>query len=105
MTSIHVPVPPGFPIGTKDSANTLARWESFLPGKTPCGITSAGMELPHVYRKPVAKVELRGGEQGIVGSKEDHFGVATYVCMYIIVYIDVYRLDMYMYVYRHVIHI
>ncbi|CAL1153870.1 unnamed protein product, partial [Cladocopium goreaui] len=64
----------------RDSANTLAMWESFLPGKTPCGITSAGMELPHVYRKPVAKVATgKVGGFGMVGSKDAaNFQVAIF---------------------------
>lgn len=64
----------------RDSANTLAMWESFLPGKTPCGITSAGMELPHVYRTPVAKVATgKVGGFGMVGSKDAaNFQVAIF---------------------------
>lgn len=64
----------------RDSANTLAMWESFLPGKAPCGITSAGMELPHVYRTPVAKVATgKVAGFGMVGSKDAaNFQVAIF---------------------------
>ena len=41
----------------EDSANTLALWENVVPkvGSTT-GATSSAMELPHIFRRPVAKV-------------------------------------------------
>eukprot|EP00434_Breviolum_minutum_P028460 symbB.v1.2.025177.t1/scaffold2432.1/size79237/4 len=60
----------------RDSANTLALWENVVPkvGSTT-GATSSAMELPHIFRKPVAKVATgkvsafgMAGNDGVAGN-------------------------------------